>query len=187
MKKFIVNTKMSEVVFNLPTNLDELSTKYLEEITKGITVAPNYSLIALVYHERLSTLVMTCRNKKKSANIGIVPVFVKTGNGDNSIVTNARVGQKMLIGSNSIQASLNCAVPANKLNIDYFAHVINDSVDKDLYERSLQEDYQGEVLFIDFRIVPNCDIIALYDKTEKVEDPYITVNPITPNAVKAMA
>ena len=32
--------------------------------------------------------------------------------------------------------------------------------------------------FVEFKIVPNCDIIALYDKPTKVDNPYITVTPL---------
>ena len=178
MKEFIVKTEMSEVKFNFPTNLEELSKDYLLGVTEGITVAPNYSLIALVYHEKLSTIFMTCRSKKKNASIGVIPIFVKTGKGESSIVDNAKVGQKLLISNTQIQLGHQVATPNNRLTIDYFAKVINNTTDTELYPTILKNEDGKEILFVEFKIVPNCDIIALYDKVTKVDTPYITVTPI---------
>lgn len=178
MKEFIVKTEMSEVKFNFPTKLEELTSEYLLGVTSGVTVAPNYSLIGLVYHEKLSTLFMTCRNKKKNTSIGIIPIFIKSGKSDESIVSTAKVGQKILISNSQIQLAHHCAAPTNLLNLDYFAKVIDANVDKDLYQTLLVDSNPQEVLFVEFKIVPNCDIIALYDKPAKVDNPYITVTPL---------
>lgn len=177
MKEFIVKTKMSEVKFNFPTNLKELSNDYLKQVTDGITVAPNYSLIGLVYHEKLANLIITCVNKKKNASIGVVPIFIKTSNGDNSIVNIAKLGQKLLIGHSQLELAYKCAVPNNTLNLDYFATVINNSIDTKLYEKAAKDVDQSEILFVDFKVIPNCDIIALYDDNiTKTENPYITIS-----------
>jgi hypothetical protein len=176
MKEFIVTTEFSEVKFNFPTNLKELSSDYLTKVTSNVTVAPNYSLIGIVYHERLANIIITCKNKKKNAAFGIVPIFIKSGAGDPSIVDNAKVGQKLLIGSSQIQIAHHCAVPANKLTVDYFATVVDNSVDKELYQKAVQDPDQSEVLFVEFKIVSNCDIVALYDDVVKINNPYITVS-----------
>lgn len=178
MKEFIVKTKMSEVKFNFPTNLKELSSDYLEKVTSGITVAPNYSLIGVIYHERLANLIITCKNKKKNAAIGVIPIFIKAGAGEQSIVDSAKIGQKLLIANSQLQLAHHCATPANKLTLDYFATVIDNSTDTDLYQKAVQDIDQSEVLFIEFKIVPNCDIVALYDDVTKIDNPYITVNQL---------
>ena len=179
MKEFIVKTKMSEVKFNFPTNLKELSSEYLKQVTNSITVAPNYSLIGVVYHERLANIILTCNNKKKSASIGVIPIFIKSGAGDKSIVDNAKVGQKLLISNTQLQLAHHCAAPANKLTIDYFANVLDAALYKDLYQTAVQDADKSEVLFVEFKVIPNCDIIALYDDPSKVENPYITISNIS--------
>lgn len=178
MKKFIVKTEDSLVTFNFPTNVEEFTKEYLLSVTSGVTVAPNYSLIGVCYHEKLSTIFMTCRNKKKNASIGVIPIFVKAGKGEGSIVDSAYVGQKVLISNSQIQLAHHCAAPTNKLTIDYFAHVINRATDSNLYQTILQDENNSEVFFIEFKIVPNCDIIALYSKPGEVEKPCVTVVPI---------
>ena len=169
---------MSEVKFNFPTKLEELTSEYLLGVTEGITVAPNYSLIGLVYHEKLSTLFMTCRSKKKNASIGIIPIFVKSGKSDESIVSTAKVGQKLLISNSQIQLAHHCAAPSNRLTLDYFAKIVDANIDKDLYQTLLVNNDSQEVLFVEFKIIPNCDIVALYDKPTKIDDPYVTVTPL---------
>ena len=178
MKEFIVKTEMSEVKFNFPTKLEELTSEYLLGVTEGITVAPNYSLIGLVYHEKLSTLFMTCRSKKKNTSIGIIPIFIKSGKSDESIVNTAKVGQKLLISNSQIQLAHHCAAPSNRLTLDYFAKIVDANVDKDLYQTLLVNNDSQEVLFVEFKIIPNCDIVALYDKPTKIDDPYVTVTPL---------
>lgn len=178
MKEFIVKTEMSEVKFNFPTKLEELTSEYLLGVTSGITIAPNYSLIGLVYHEKLSTLFMTCRSKKKNASIGIIPIFIKSGKSDESIVNTAKVGQKLLISNSQIQLAHHCAAPTNRLTLDYFAKIVDANIDKDLYQTLLVNNDSQEVLFVEFKIIPNCDIVALYDKPTKIDDPYVTVTPL---------
>lgn len=179
MKEFIVETPMSMVKFHFPTKLSELSNDYLNQVTEGITVAPNYSLIGLVYHERLAPIVLTCRTNKKSANIKIVPVFIKAGKGEPSVVDEAKIGQKILIANSSLERGYQCATPSNTLNLDYFANVVRASTDKDIYQNAMQDPDQSEVFFVDFKIVANCDIIALYDDIEKKNNPHVEVIPIS--------
>lgn len=178
MKEFIVKTKMSEVKFNFPTNLKELSTEYLKQVTNSIIVAPNYSLIGLVYHEKLNNLIMTCRSKKNKANFGVAPIFIKSGDGEPSVVDKATIGQKLLISGSAIERAYHCAAPSNKLTIDYFAHIIDNSTDSKLYEKASIDGDPSEVLFVEFKIIANCDIIALYGDASNVENPYIEVKPI---------
>lgn len=179
MKEFIVKTKMSEVKFNFPTNLKELSSEYLKQVTDSITVAPNYSLIGVVYHERLANIILTCNTKKKNTSIGVIPIFIKSGAGDKSIVDNAKVGQKLLISNTQLQLAHHCAAPANKLTIDYFANVLDAALYKNLYQTAVQDTDQSEILFVEFKVIPNCDIIALYDDPSKVENPYITISNVS--------
>ena len=178
MKEFIVKTEMSEVKFNFPTKLEELTSEYLLGVTEGITVAPNYSLIGLVYHEKLSTLFMTCRSKKKNTSIGIIPIFIKSGKSDESIVNTAKVGQKLLISNSQIQLAHHCAAPSNRLTLKKKKKIVDANVDKDLYQTLLVNNDSQEVLFVEFKIIPNCDIVALYDKPTKIDDPYVTVTPL---------
>lgn len=178
MKEFIVKTKMAEVKFNFPTNLNELSKDYLKEITDNVVIAPNYSLIGIVYHEALSNIILTCKNRKKNASIGIIPIFIKSGKGEQSIVDNAKVGQKLLIDGSRIEFAHKCAVPGNKLTINYLAEVLDNSVDTDLYQKELTTNSRSEVLFIEFKIIPNCDIIALYEEGNYVECPYVEVSKL---------
>lgn len=186
MKKLIVETKSSVVEFNLPTNLKELSNDYLKQVTDSIIVAPNYSLIGLVYHEKLAPLILTCRNNKKTTSIGVVPIFIKSGSGDPSVVDKAQIGQKLLIANSSIERAFKCAAPANRLTLEVFADIIRGGTDKELYDKAISDPDQSEIYFVDFKIVPNCEIIALYDDVKKVESPFIKVTPVTQVANKSM-
>ena len=174
MKEFVVKTNQGNVKFEFPTTIDEISDEYLQDITKHISIANDYTLVGLVYHDRLSNVILTIRNNKKKAQFGVNPIFIASGKTDSELINNAKLKQKVLITSSQLSLGVQVATP-NKLNLDYFGACIVNSVEKDLYERELKNPNQAQVLFLEFKLVPNCDILAIYG--DAVKD--IKNNPVT--------
>ena len=174
MKEFVVKTNQGNVKFEFPTSIDEISDEYLQDITKHISIANDYTLVGLVYHDRLSNVILTIRNNKKKAQFGVNPIFIAAGKSDSELINNAKLKQKVLITSSQLSLGVQVATP-NKLNLDYFGACIVNSVEKDLYERELKNPNQAQVLFLEFKLVPNCDILAIYgDAAQDVRH-----NPVT--------
>lgn len=169
MKEYVVKTKQGNIKFNFPTSIEEISDEYLKSITNHIKIADHYTLVGLVYHERLANVILTIRNNKKKATIGVNPIFIKAGNTDCELIKNAKIKQKVLITSSQLALGVKVATP-NKLNLDYFGTCITNSIEKDLYETEVKNENQSQVMFLDFKLVPNCDILAVYENDPKTID-----------------
>lgn len=169
MKEYVVKTKQGNIKFNFPTSIEEISDEYLKSITNHIKIADHYTLVGLVYHERLANVILTIRNNKKKATIGVNSIFIKAGNTDCELIKDAKIKQKLLITSSQLALGVKVATP-NKLNLDYFGSCVIESIEKDLYEREVKNEDQSQVMFLDFKLVPNCDILAVYEDDPKTLD-----------------
>ena len=162
MKTFHVNTKDGkEITFNFPTNVEELTPEILKEMTDGIHVAEHYSLIGLCYRDKLSNLIPLARSGKKDAKIKVAPIFVKCGDTDNKFIHNLIAGDKIIAMQSQIALGVHVNVPGNVLTLDYFTKVVANSADRDIYEKELANKDQAECIFIEFKLVPNCDILGI--------------------------
>lgn len=169
MKRFLVNTKDgSEVEFNFPTSLNELTEDILKDIVSNIEVADNYALIALCYSERLSNMIMSARVNKKEAKIKVTPIFVKAGNTDVEFINNAKCGQRVIAMQSQISLGIHVNVPGNKLTIQYFSAVVTETNDREIYNKELQNPDQSECIFIEFKLVPVCDITGLINNDKPI-------------------
>lgn len=163
MKKFDVATKTGiNVTFDFPTSVKEVSEDYLKQISEGITIADNYTLVGLCYLESLSKIIFTSRNKSnKDVKIKITPIFVKAGKTDVDYINNAKIKQPLVIMPTQLSLGMHVNLPKHKLTIDYFTTVVKDSVDYEIYEKEVKNPDQRECIFIEFKLVPNCDILGL--------------------------
>lgn len=176
MKTFIAETPNATVTFNLPTSLNEISAEYLKNVTADIRIADNYSLLGLVYHETLGSLIIAQKQNKKSITSGVIPVFIKCGKTDNEFINNTSCKDKLIISSTQLSLGYHAAAPKNKLSLDYF-YSITDK-DTNLFNR-----YKGSFgnelcYFVEFKIVPNCDIIGIYDSnisTNEITEKFVEV------------
>lgn len=169
MKRFLVNTRSgSEIEFNFPTSLNELTEDVLKDIVSNIKVADNYALIALCYSDRLSNIIMTARTKKKEAKIKVTPLFVKAGKTDIDFINNAKCGQRVITTQSQLSLGIHINVPGNKLTIEYFSFIVEESSNRDLYPQELANPDQSECIFLEFKLVPICDITGLIDNTKPI-------------------
>lgn len=166
MVTFPIIQEDCDVIYHLPTHLEEITPNYLKAITKEVHVADHYSLVALVCYEKISTLVLARQRKTKNANVGIVPIFVKNGNTDSQFISSIKTGEKVVVSSTQISLGLHVNVPQNELNLDKFLA----NIDKDIelpYQRAIALEDQSPVFFISFKLIPNADIIGVYSTEDR--------------------
>lgn len=175
MKEFVVNTKDGKkVIFNFPNSIKELSDDYLTKITDTIHVADNYSLIALCYSEKLSKVLIAARASKKDAKIKVTPIFVKTGNYSVDFIKNAKMKQRVVSMPSQISLGTHVIVPNHRLTLDTFSIAVQNSIDNSIYEQECKNQDQRECIFIEFKIIPNSDIMALVDfDVNPIYNPYV--------------
>lgn len=178
MKPFTIKLPLKQVTFMFPSKLEELTKDYLTEVTKNVKIANNYSLIGIVYHESLGNIVIARQQKKKDITAGVIPIFIKCGQSDSQFVNNIKTGSKVIISGTQLALGHHVACPANKLSIDYLIKCINDSDDKELYQRAIKLGKE-HIFLLEFKLVPNCDIVGAYDnKPYDVNASFVTEHPI---------
>ena len=163
MIKFKTNGKLGKFIITLPTNIKDLSADYLKSITEDISVAPNYALICIAYKDKLSNFIITAK-RAKPTQIATVPIYVKGECEDKSIALNA--GDKIIISGSDISLGYHVTTPSNDLNLNKFINYIDG--DNNAYQRAITEQGDNYVYFIEFKIVPYCNIVGEYKEDIKV-------------------
>lgn len=171
MIEFKTKGKNGELLWNIPTKLEEITPEYLNDVTVNVDAADNYSVIALCYHEKLSTLILANRQAKKNANVNVVPIFVKSGTTDNDFIKSIKCGEKILVAGSDIAMGFHLAAPANKLTINHF--IAASEGDSNVYQNAMK--YNDICYFIEFKLVPNVAIRARYSNNKtSATSPFVT-------------
>lgn len=177
MKEFTLETGSKKVIFNFPTSFDEITQDYLKSVTEHVNVANNYSLVGIVYQEPLSSVVFARKQSKKSITSSVVPIFIKAGNTDITFINNITCKDKIIISSTQLALGHHVACSNNVLSLDYFIRCL----DKDTtIAKRYNNDYGMEkCCFVDFKLVPNCDIVGYYSSNKnKIDNQYIKIENI---------
>lgn len=159
MVKFEANGKLGKVIIKLPTSLNEITPEYIGAITDEIVVADNYSLIALCHKEKLSAFVLAGRSNKNEISTSVIPLFVKRGfTEDKSFQPNIEVCDKLLITPTAMSMALHVNAPMNNITMPKFMAAIEG--DRFAHQNALA--LNEYVYFLEFKIIPNCDILGVY-------------------------
>lgn len=172
MLTFDVISKNKEVEYklNLPTTLSEITSDYIRDVTSNIEVESNYSIVGLIFKEKISTLAFNVRKNKKSSDISVVPVFVKSGATNSDFINNLKIGDKLVISPSDIMLGHHLSTPRNLLTINNVLDIVNGNLD--LYNKLIS--INTECYFIEFKLVPNCNIHGAYkDNSESYINPFI--------------
>lgn len=164
-----VKGKTGEFNLNLPTSIEEISKSYITNITSNINVDANYTLIGLVFKEKLSTILLAARKNTKKADVAVIPIFVKAGKSDSEFINNLNVRDKLLISPSDIMMGYHVSTPNNLLTINTIVDIIDG--DPDVYQKCLS--MKEECYFIEFKLVPNCNIHGSYNRIQHVDNPYV--------------
>lgn len=172
MLNLIVNSTKGKVNLNLPTSLSEITKEYLENVTKDIHVANNYSIIAICYREKISKILSTLKQNKNTLSSSIIPLFIKSGETCSDFIKSINTKDKLAISGSNISLALHAVSTKNILSINSIIDIVNS--DKELMKNAFNiTDY---CYFVEFKIIPNCDIQGFYSNDSTNEDwnnPYI--------------
>ena len=166
MVKFNVNGKAGAAVISLPTHLSEITPEYLNGVTCNVKIGDNYSLIGIIFKEKLSTLVLASRKNKKTSDIAIVPIFVKAGKTDSELINSLNTKDKLIIAPSDIMLGHHVSTPRNPLTIDNILNIIDG--DLNVYNKLIT--IKEDCYFIEFKLVPNCNIHGAYIDQNDVKD-----------------
>lgn len=162
MIKFEVNGKRGSYIFPLPTELKELTPEYLNYVTEEVEIANDYTLIGICYREKLSTIIMSAR-QNKNLTTAVVPIFIKRGNTTGEANCNPNTGDKLIISGSQLSLGHHVVCPKNTLTINNFISFTDG--DGLAYQNAVKENKY--VYFLEFKIIPNCDIVGIYKDVDK--------------------
>lgn len=172
MKEFKVKGKVGAIDLKLPTSIKELTdVNYFINVTNGIKLPDDHSIIALVYKETLSIVLNPSRKHKNEGTI-VFPLFVRSGETQSDFIKGLEENTPVIVMGSDISRGyhLNCkhnllSMPAVKGICEGTSLMTESWKDHEMY------------YFVDFKIIPNCDIHGSYPK--EVGDyinPFITIN-----------
>ena len=164
-----VKAKEGKYLLTLPTDMKEISNEYLSAVTKHVNVAPEYSLVAVVYREKLA-IVLNNAKQQKEINASVVPVFVKAGDTENKFVKKGKLGDLLIVSGSDLAIGYHINSALNELSLTNIVNVCN--IDDSVYRTVLTN--TQNVYFVEFKIIPNSAIKAVLDEiTVNVKQPYV--------------
>lgn len=165
-----VNGTQGVFILDLPTTLFDITKEYISNITSNIEVDANYSIIGVVFREKLSTLILASRKNKKTSDIAAIPIFVKAGKTDSEFINKLNAGEKLIIAPSDIMLGHHLSVPRNLLTINNILNIIEG--DTEIYNKVIG--IQEACYFIEFKLVPNCNIHGAYkDDCNNYVNPFV--------------
>ena len=167
MKHLEINGTYGEFKVSLPTDIREITSEYLEAVTKHIVIAPDYSLIGVVYRDTLQMVINTAK-KNKATNMNVVPIFIRGGQTDSEFINGLEINTPLVLAGSDIAMGHHINAPKNKLTISNIVALC--SGDKSIYTKYLLDN--TPVYFLEFKLVPNCAIHGAF-----LEDTSSYVNP----------
>lgn len=169
---FKVNGKAGKVVLKLPTDVSEITADYLQSCVEHIQPAPEYSVIALCYREKLA-IVLNSAKENKNITSSVVPLFVCGGDSESDFCAGLTLGNPVIIAGSDLAMGYQINSPINVLSIGSVVNLCKD--DKDIYMEALKDD--NYYYFVEFKLIPNCNIHAEVVSTvqNNYDSPFISV------------
>lgn len=176
MLEFEVNGAKGRYNVTLPTKIEEVKHEFLTDCANTISIAPDYSLIALMYKQPL-VMVLNAIKKRDGMTTAVVPVFVKAGKTDSEFVNSLKVGDKLVVVGSALSLAIHVNIGINELNIERFLGI----VDGDNKFRADVFKYKEPCIFVDFKLIPNCELKAIHNSEGLRKNYYIKhVIDVTP-------
>ena len=168
MLKLEVNGSAGKFLVNVPTVFSEISKEYLDNAVKHIEVAPEYSLVALIYREKLAVILNSAKQNKEM-NTSVVPVFIKAGTTDSKFIKNIKLGNKVIITGSDLSIGIHVNSPLNSLSIPNVVAICNG--DNEVYKNAITNTEYCH--FVEFKLVPNSAIKGVIGAANMQVDPYV--------------
>lgn len=172
METFDISTKKGNVIhLNIPTDLSEISPDYLTKVTNHITIADEYSLVAVIYRDSLANIINSRKNKKDT-NVAVIIEFVKAGKTNNTLVNSAKTGDILVVSGADISIGNHVSCVGNDLSLARFLALADES--NDLYKKALARGFEKDY-FIEFKLIPNSALKGIIGKNPVKSNEHIFI------------
>lgn len=153
--------------FRMPTSMSEINMNVIADYVKHVNVSKDYALIAVVFKERPITIVSVSK-QNKNASVSGVAVMIKS-NTDDEFIKDIKLGETIVISPSDIAIGHHVNSPANVLTPGFLLNLLQTNPD-------LNKKLMGigvPTYFVDFKIVPVCNIHGSVGKYIPVSQYYI--------------
>ena len=153
--------------FRMPTSMSEVNMNVIADYVKHVNVGNDYALIAVVFKERPITIVSVSK-QNKNASVSGVAVMIKS-NTDDEFIKGVKLGETIVISPSDIAMGHHVNSPANPLTPGFLLNLLQTNTD-------LNKKLMGigvHTYFVDFKIVPVCNIHGSVGKYVPVSQYYI--------------
>lgn len=154
--------------FRMPTSMSEIDMNVIADYVKHVNVSKDYALIAVVFKERPISIVSLSR-QNKNASVSGVAVMIKS-NTDNEFINSIKLGEVLVISPSDISMGHHVNSPANILTPGFLLNLLRTNVDLNKKLMAVKV----PTYFVDFKIVPVCNIHGSIGRYEPVSEYYIT-------------
>lgn len=153
--------------FRMPTSMSEINMNIIADYVKHVNVSKDYALIGVVFKERPITIVSVSK-QNKNASVSGVAVMIKS-NTDNEFIKGIKLGETIVISPSDIAIGHHVNSPANVLTPGFLLNLLqtNPNLNKKLMGIGVP------TYFVDFKIVPVCNIHGSIGKYVPVSQYYI--------------
>ena len=173
MKTIEINLSGSKVAINLPTQFEEITPEWLTAVTEGVNVAPNYSLIAIIYKDQLGIMLNTKSNGNKT--VGAIPVFVKTNESTSDETSSIETKTALIISPSAVALGNHIVCERNSISPGRIIGLINK--DQEAKKKNFLD--RTPIFLVEFKVIPNCDIHGVQvDPTGEFDDPFVVKSSI---------
>lgn len=152
----------------MPTSMSEINMNVIADYVKHVNVSKDYALIAVVFKERPISIVSLSK-QNKNASVSGVAVMIKS-NTDNEFINTIKLGEALVISPSDIAIGHHVNSPANVLTPGFLLNLLRTNVDLNKKLMAVKV----PTYFVDFKIVPVCNIHGSIGRYEPVSEYYIT-------------
>lgn len=152
---------------SMPTSVSEVNMNVIADYVKHVNVSKNYALIAVVFKERPITIVSVSK-QNKNASVSGVAVMIKS-NTDDEFIKDIKLGETIIISPSDIAIGHHVNSPANVLTPGFLLNLLQTNADLNKKLMAIKV----PTCFVDFKIVPVCNIHGSVGKYVPVSQYYI--------------
>ena len=154
--------------FRMPTSMSEINMNVIADYVKHVNVGNDYALIAVVFKERPITIVSVSK-QNKNASVSGVAVMIKS-NTNNEFIKSIKLGETVVISPSDISMGHHVTSPDNVLTPGFLLNLLQTNAD--LNKKLMAVNVP--TYFVDFKIVPVCNIHGSIGKYVPASKYYIT-------------
>lgn len=151
----------------MPTSVSEVDMNVIFDYVKHVNVSKNYALIAVVFKERPITIVSVSK-QNKNASVSGVAVMIKS-NTDDEFIKDIKLGETIVISPSDIAIGHHVNSPANVLTPGFLLNLLQTNPDLNKKLMAIKV----PTCFVDFKIVPVCNIHGSVGKYVPISQYYI--------------